>query len=254
MEKIFNVDNESAITDLRNGLGHDSRFGEEMTINRPPIVEDAIHHASNFARAEEERNIVSKKHGAKKFPQGISNHRDSQPQGSEHNTKWNGTPKKANAPPGFVFNVNDKDRAEGNNKNWTRDPDAYCEFHKSNGHATLNYETMRKALAEKFTKGELKGIYLGPLHNKKFFYSQPKGNPSPGKRRRSDDEETQPDSQTKPIIDCIIGGSELCREPINSTKAYLRKLKNTPLRLESEDQDEVLISFKIAKQMPNHAT
>ena len=125
-----------------------------------------------------------------------------------------------------------------------RDPDAYCDFHKSNGHATNNCETMRKVLAEKFTKGELKGIDLRRHPKKKNFTSQPTGNPSPRKRSRNDDENTQINSQTKQRIDCIIGGSKLCRESINSIKAHQRKLKNTPQAHDFGDRDEALISFK----------
>ena len=62
MAKIPNLDNDSALTALKNGLWHDSRFREEMTVNRPLAIEDAIHRASNFARAEEERNLLAKKH------------------------------------------------------------------------------------------------------------------------------------------------------------------------------------------------
>ena len=87
------------------------------------------------------------------------------------NKKWNRPLKKVNPPPGFAFNVNDGDRTESSTKKWTRDPEAYCDFHKSNGHATLNCETIRKVLAEKFTKGELKGIDLRPPPKKKNLNS-----------------------------------------------------------------------------------
>ena len=242
MAKIPNIDNDSALTALKNGLWHDSRFREEMIVNRPPTIEDAIHRASNFARAEEERSFLAKKHGIKKSTPGSLIPGNSQ--GVGPNRKGNTIPKKAEAPPGFAFNVNDGNRSEATNKKWTRDPNAYCEFHKSNGHSTLNCETMRKVLAEKFAKGELKGIDLGPPPKKKTFNSQPRGNPSPGKRGRNDEQDTQPEPQTKPRIDCIIGGSKFCRESINSIKAHQRQLKNTSTSLPTEGEDEVLISFK----------
>ena len=53
LSKISNVDPESAITSLRNGMWHESRFKLEMTINRPLTLEDAIK-AANYAKAEEE--------------------------------------------------------------------------------------------------------------------------------------------------------------------------------------------------------
>ena len=55
MSKISSVEGESALNALKNGLWHESRFREEMTVNRPPTIEDAIHHASNYAKVEEER-------------------------------------------------------------------------------------------------------------------------------------------------------------------------------------------------------
>ena len=51
LSKISNVNPESAITSLRNGLWHDSRFKLEMTVNRPLSLEDAIHKATNYAKA-----------------------------------------------------------------------------------------------------------------------------------------------------------------------------------------------------------
>ena len=61
--------------------------------------------------------------------------------------------------------------------------DTYCDFHKSNGHATINSETMRKDLAEKYTKGELKDIDLGP-HPKKNFTPEVKVTPHQRKEDR----------------------------------------------------------------------
>lgn len=66
MAKIPNID--SALTTLKNGLWHDTRFREEMMVNRPSTIEDAIHNASNFARAEEEISISSQETQCQKNP------------------------------------------------------------------------------------------------------------------------------------------------------------------------------------------
>ena len=68
MSKIPSVEGESALNALKNGLWHESRFREEMTVNRPPTIEDAIHRASNYAKAEEKRALISKKHNPRKIP------------------------------------------------------------------------------------------------------------------------------------------------------------------------------------------
>ena len=66
LQKISNVDLESAMTALKNGPWHKSRFKLEMIVNRPPTLEDAIHRAANYARAEEELASLAKKHMVKK--------------------------------------------------------------------------------------------------------------------------------------------------------------------------------------------
>ena len=68
LSKISNVDPEFAITSLRNGLWHESRFKLEMTVNRPLSLEDAIHKAANYAKAEEEFAFLAKQRAAEKKP------------------------------------------------------------------------------------------------------------------------------------------------------------------------------------------
>ena len=60
LSNFSNVDPESDITSLRNGLWHESRFKLEMTVNRPLTLEDAIHKAANYAKAKEEFASLAK--------------------------------------------------------------------------------------------------------------------------------------------------------------------------------------------------
>ena len=62
--------------------------------------------------------------------------------------------KKQHAPPGFAFNIGDESKEGGPHvKNLIRDPNAFCDFHQTNGHATINCEAMLKVLAENMHKG-----------------------------------------------------------------------------------------------------
>ena len=72
VEKISNVDNDLALTTMKNRLWHKSKFREETMVNRLSTIEDAIHRASNFARAKEENSLLAKQHSIHIFHQ---NHR-----------------------------------------------------------------------------------------------------------------------------------------------------------------------------------
>lgn len=138
-----------------------------MTINHPPSIEDAIHRALNFVKEEEEKSLLEKKYSASKKPQvdqAITWTRNGGNNFKKGGRRSETLPaKKQNSSPDFAFSVNEEEKEEqGQGKKWTRDPDAYCDFHKSDGQATINCETMRKVLVEKYNKGELKDIDLGP--------------------------------------------------------------------------------------------
>ena len=66
LANISNIDNDSTLTALTNGLWHESKFRLEMTINRPLTIEYAIHRASNFVKTEKEANLLAKKHAVAK--------------------------------------------------------------------------------------------------------------------------------------------------------------------------------------------
>ncbi|KAG7567533.1 Integrase catalytic core [Arabidopsis thaliana x Arabidopsis arenosa] len=58
----------AAIAALKNGLWHESRFREELTVNRPTTIHDALHRATNWINAEEERTALAKKFKAAPKP------------------------------------------------------------------------------------------------------------------------------------------------------------------------------------------
>ncbi|KAG7578877.1 Retrotransposon gag domain [Arabidopsis thaliana x Arabidopsis arenosa] len=60
--KIPGVSHAVALSALRNGLCHESRFREEIIVNRPSTIQDALFRATNWMEAEEEKLSLAKKH------------------------------------------------------------------------------------------------------------------------------------------------------------------------------------------------
>ncbi|KAG7557017.1 Ribonuclease H domain [Arabidopsis suecica] len=60
--KIPGVSHAAALSALRNGLWHESRFREEIIVNRPSTIQDALFRATNWMEAEEEKLSLAKKH------------------------------------------------------------------------------------------------------------------------------------------------------------------------------------------------
>ena len=224
-----------------------------MTVNRPLTLEDAINKAANYAKAEEEFAFIERQHATEKKPPSNTWVRP---------INVGGNPRKANphdatlharkqhAPPNYTFNV-DEDINEGGPqaKKWTQDPNAYCSFHKANGHDTVNCETMRKALAEKYAKGELKDVDLGPPPKKKVFNNNNKGrgNPSPKRSRPVEEgEPSSPPTVAKHRVDFIMGGSKFYNRTINSIKAHQRQLNNQTTRIKPEQDVQISFSEKEA--------
>ena len=57
--KIANLNEEVAIEALRNGLWFSSRFREELTVRQPVSLDDALHKALHFSKAEEELIVLA---------------------------------------------------------------------------------------------------------------------------------------------------------------------------------------------------
>jgi len=54
-----NLNGEVAIAALRNELMFSSRFCEELTLRQPVTLDDALHKALYFAKAEEETAVLA---------------------------------------------------------------------------------------------------------------------------------------------------------------------------------------------------
>ncbi|KAG7559367.1 Retrotransposon gag domain [Arabidopsis thaliana x Arabidopsis arenosa] len=60
--KIPGVSHAAALSALSNKLWHESRFREEIIVNRPSTIQDALFRATNWMEAEEEKLSLAKKH------------------------------------------------------------------------------------------------------------------------------------------------------------------------------------------------
>ena len=88
----------------------------EMTVNRPLSLEDAIHRAANYAKAEEEFAFLEKQRAAEKKPHANTwvrpasvgnNPRRPNPQ------EVGPQARKQHAPPGFAFNIGEESKEGG---------------------------------------------------------------------------------------------------------------------------------------------
>ncbi|XP_024009296.1 uncharacterized protein LOC112084401 [Eutrema salsugineum] len=65
VSKIDGVSDRSALEALKRSLWYESCFREEMTLNPPPTIQDALHRASGFIKLEEDIRASERKHRTK---------------------------------------------------------------------------------------------------------------------------------------------------------------------------------------------
>ncbi|KAG7567101.1 Ribonuclease H-like superfamily [Arabidopsis thaliana x Arabidopsis arenosa] len=208
--KIPEVSHAAALSALRNGLWHESRFREEIIVNRPSTIQDALFRATNWMEAEEQKLSLAKKHQPVKLVVG--------------NPTKKFEPKDQKR-----FGVNPATNAVGkpspnkgryNSPNtWVRDESAYCDIHRVKGHSTKDYSVLKKHLTELWAAGELANFNIEEFVE---FYHKEKedseaSNP-PEKKHKPNGPGTP--NTPKKRIDVIMGGSKLCRDSIRSIKRH----------------------------------
>ncbi|KAG7568053.1 hypothetical protein ISN45_Aa04g008900 [Arabidopsis thaliana x Arabidopsis arenosa] len=144
--KIHGVSHTAALSALRNGLWHESRFREELIVNRPSTIQDALFRANNWMEAEEEKLSLAKKHRPAKLvvvnPTKKFEPKDQKRFGVNPATNAVGKPSPS--------------RGRYNPPNtWVRDESAYCDIHRVNGHSTKDCSVLKKLLTELWAAGEL---------------------------------------------------------------------------------------------------
>ncbi|XP_023633340.1 uncharacterized protein LOC111828975 [Capsella rubella] len=165
MVQIPGLSDPAALSALKNGLWHESRFREELTVNRPSNIQDALHRASNWIVAEEEKAALAKKYKvAPKANLDPSQRKGQRPGAATFavDKEQKGERRKS------VGTSRLKNGAFPNNK-WVRDQpspkeeDSYCELHKVGGHATRNCKKLMHLLAERFVNGGMPEITIEEL-------------------------------------------------------------------------------------------
>ncbi|KAG7548051.1 Retrotransposon gag domain [Arabidopsis suecica] len=142
--KIPGVSHIAALSALRNGLWHESRFREELIVNRPSTIQDALFRASNWMEAEEEKLSLAKKHRPAKLA--VAN----------PTKKFEPKDQKRFNPATNVVGKPSPNKGRYNSPNtWVRDESAYCDIHKINGHSTKDCSVLKKHLTELWAAGEL---------------------------------------------------------------------------------------------------
>jgi len=162
MVQVPNLTDSAAQFAFKNGLWHESRFRESLTVNRPESIQDAPDRATNWINAEEERAFLAKKFNAapKASPpttlmKPVELRKPAAGTFSVEKEPPKTSPKASPSKP--PFSPKGKNGALPSNK-WVRDPNAYGEIHKMNGHATKDCKALGRLLAAKFASGEILDI------------------------------------------------------------------------------------------------
>ncbi|KFK22415.1 hypothetical protein AALP_AAs60104U000500 [Arabis alpina] len=229
LSKVEGISNKSALEALRGGLRCPSPFWQEMSLNTPTTIQDALHCAADFARTEEE---VQARNGGKTK------------QVSEPTTVT--VPKKSN--PAYVqyeggsggahnYQVESSGRGRGRgrvrghgrgtwNNTWTReskdyDEKLYCDFHKASGHSSARCRELGRQLIAKLTEGTLKSNNsLSDFKPEEEVFADTEQQEDILRRQRCDDGMENKDQHE--VINMIMGGSQFCADNETVIEAYQR--------------------------------
>ncbi|KAG7533263.1 Retrotransposon gag domain [Arabidopsis thaliana x Arabidopsis arenosa] len=195
--KIPGVSHTAALSGLRNGLWHESRFREELIVNRPSTIQDALFRASNWMEAEEEKLSLAKKHRPAKL--------------AVANPTKNFKPKdkKRFNPATNVVEKPFPNKGRYNSPNtWVRDESTYCDIHKVNGHSTKDCSVLKKHLTELWAAGELANFNIEEFVESYHKEKEESEASNPLEKKQKPNGPGTPNTPKK-RIDVIIGGSKL---------------------------------------------
>ncbi|KAG7533254.1 Retrotransposon gag domain [Arabidopsis thaliana x Arabidopsis arenosa] len=200
--KIPGVSHAAALSALRNGIWHESRFREEIIINRPSTIQDALFRATNWMEAEEEKLSLAKKHRPAKL---------------------------------VVGNPTKKGRYNSPNT-WVRDESAYCDIHRVNGHSTKDCSVLKKHLTELWAAGELANFNIEEFVESYHKEKEDSEASNPPEKKHKPNGPGTPNTPKK-RIDIIMGGSKLCQDSIRSIKRHKKSAAiQTAVGFQSNEQ------------------
>ncbi|KAG7552223.1 Ribonuclease H-like superfamily [Arabidopsis thaliana x Arabidopsis arenosa] len=197
--KIPGVSHAAALSALRNGLWHESRFREEIIVNRPSTIQDALFRATNWMEAEEEKLSLAKKNRPAKLVVGNPTKKfepkDQKRFGVNPATNAVGKPSPS------------KGRYNPPNT-WVRDESAYCDIHRVNGHSTKDCSVLKKHLTELWAAGELANFNIEEFVE--FYHKEKEDSEAsnPPEKKHKPNGPGNPNTPKK-RIDVIMGGSKI---------------------------------------------
>ncbi|CAE5959424.1 unnamed protein product [Arabidopsis arenosa] len=237
--KIPGVSHAAALSALRNGLWHESRFREEIIVNRPSTIQDALFRATNWMEAEEEKLSLAKKHRPAKLVVGNPTKKfepkDQKRFGVNPATNAVGKPS--------------PNRGRYNPPNtWVRDESAYCDIHRVNGHSTKDCSVLKKHLIELWAAGELANFNIEEFVESYHKEKEDSEASNPPEKKHKPNGPGTPNTPKK-RIDVIMGGSKLCRDSIRSIKRHKKSAAIQPLCLIDTGSSVDLIFLSTLQRM-----
>lgn len=158
------IPDDAAVAALRNAVWYESRFRDDLSLNQPATLEDALHRAGRYIDMEEERATLATKYApSKTAPKEVlvakaldeyekpRQHYDKAYQKEEKNRKaasfyvGNNATQQGNQKPGNKYHRNDEKDAHPK----------FCDYHKSQGHSTAECRYLQTLLLAKYKSGDI---------------------------------------------------------------------------------------------------
>ncbi|KAG7543161.1 Integrase catalytic core [Arabidopsis thaliana x Arabidopsis arenosa] len=225
--KIPGVSHAAALSALRNRLWHESRFREEIIVNRPSTIQDALFRATNWMEAEEEKLSLAKKHRPAKLVVGNPTKKF-----EPKDQKRVGVNPATNA----VGKPSPNKRRYNSPNTWVRDDSSYCDIHRVNGHSTKDCSVLKKHLTELWAAGELANFNIKEFVESYHKEKEDSEASNPPEKKHKPNGSGTPNTPKK-RIDVIMGGSKLCRDSIRSIKRHKKSAAiQTAVGFQSNEQ------------------
>ncbi|KAG7559356.1 Integrase catalytic core [Arabidopsis thaliana x Arabidopsis arenosa] len=121
LSKLPRISQQSALSALRKGLWHDSRFKEDLILHKPDTIQDALFRENNWMEVEDEKESFAKRNKQAKPPVTFPT--------KKFEPRENQGPKKFGSQP-LNNTVGKQFQGKGRSNTWIRDESLYCDIHK----------------------------------------------------------------------------------------------------------------------------
>ena len=212
LSKLPRISQQSALSALRKGLWHDSRFKEDLILHKPDTIQDALFRANNWMEVKDEKESFAKRNKQVKpavtFPP------------KKFEPRENKGPRKFGSQP-FNNNVGKQFQGKGRSNTLVRDESSYYDIHRVTIHLSKDCSILKRHLAELWASGDLSKFNMENFI-KQYHESRDNLEAQNSKRPRPAGEEEPRASKGK--INVILGGSKLYRDSISAIKKHRRNV------------------------------